>query len=278
MKLNRIGNKLGLAGGIGILLSLGMLANQMISEATVASASDRANRAQTVAEGVLAGRANMRQMQLSGRNIRLAKNAAVVDAAVADLHTAVAAEGSEIDEAVAAATKSDVRERLQKMQSLITKYIAGIEDLGKAQHALLTLIDKRDVIIAEWDKTFHAALVSPAVTQSEARLEVESLLYQADSSVNALRALVWRFAATGDTKLVDQINRARSALEETLKRIVAKDDDKGFQAAIASLDSIVKRFVAANDESVKNEAWKEDVVKHGLNFVTEANDLMEVSV
>ena len=32
-------------------------------------------------------------------------------------------------------------------------------------------------------------------------MEVESLFYQADAKVNALRALVWRFGATGETKL-----------------------------------------------------------------------------
>ena len=57
MKLNRIGNKLGLAGAVGILLSVGMLANQMMSEATVAEVSDRADHAQTVAENVLSARA-----------------------------------------------------------------------------------------------------------------------------------------------------------------------------------------------------------------------------
>ena len=32
IKLNRIGNKLGLAGAIGVLLAAGMVANQMVSE------------------------------------------------------------------------------------------------------------------------------------------------------------------------------------------------------------------------------------------------------
>ena len=30
IKLNRIGNKLGLAGAVGVLLAIGMVANQMI--------------------------------------------------------------------------------------------------------------------------------------------------------------------------------------------------------------------------------------------------------
>jgi len=44
IKLNRIGNKLGLAGLFGILLSGRMVANQMISEASVNSANRRARR------------------------------------------------------------------------------------------------------------------------------------------------------------------------------------------------------------------------------------------
>ena len=32
IKLNRIGNKLGLAGALGVLLAIGMVANQMITE------------------------------------------------------------------------------------------------------------------------------------------------------------------------------------------------------------------------------------------------------
>ena len=35
IKLNRIGNKLGLAGALGILLAAGMVANQMITEASI---------------------------------------------------------------------------------------------------------------------------------------------------------------------------------------------------------------------------------------------------
>ena len=40
IKLNRIGNKLGLAGAVGILLAIGMAANQMIAE-SVTGSTDR---------------------------------------------------------------------------------------------------------------------------------------------------------------------------------------------------------------------------------------------
>ena len=46
IKFNRIGNKLGLAGAVGILLAAGMVANQMISEAAIEATNGRFARAQ----------------------------------------------------------------------------------------------------------------------------------------------------------------------------------------------------------------------------------------
>jgi methyl-accepting chemotaxis protein len=279
IKLNRIGNKLGLAGAVGILLSGGLVANQMMSEATVAAVNDRADHAQHVAEYALAANAELRQTQLAGRTIRLARSPAEVDKSLADLHKAATSEANTLDGAYAAAMKPESKERLQKIKSLMTSYVAAMEDLAKAQLTALTLVDKRNAISTEWTKTFEAVLISPVLARSDVRPEVESLLHQADAKVNTLRALVWRFGATGDTKLVEQVARTRSALEEVLKRTLAKDDDKEFQVVIASLDSIVKRFLDANDASVKTEALKEDIVQNrGLKTVSESSDLMETAV
>src|SRR6185437_3369869 len=97
IKLNRIGNKLGLAGAVGVLLSIGMVANQMTTESSVAGVNDRADRAQRVTEGTLAAQADVRQVQLAGRNLRLARTPADIDNSLADMRKAAAAEESEID-------------------------------------------------------------------------------------------------------------------------------------------------------------------------------------
>ena len=43
VKINRVGNKLGLAGLIGILLSIGVVANQMHTETEFSGANRRAD-------------------------------------------------------------------------------------------------------------------------------------------------------------------------------------------------------------------------------------------
>ena len=61
MKLNRIGNKLGLAGAIGAILAVGMIANQMVAERAVHRANEQAERSRRVVESVLSASINMQQ-------------------------------------------------------------------------------------------------------------------------------------------------------------------------------------------------------------------------
>ena len=165
IKLNRIGNKLGLAGAVGVLLSIGMVANQMMTESSVAGVNDRADRAQRVTEGTLAAQADLRQVQLAGRNLRLARTPADIDKSLADMRKAAAAEESEIDAAHTAALRPESRERLQKIKSLTTSFVAGIEELATAQRNLLALVDKRNGISGEWAKGIDKALNSQILRQ-----------------------------------------------------------------------------------------------------------------
>jgi hypothetical protein len=54
IKFNRIGNKLGLAGAVGVLLSIAMLTNQMVTESSVNAANQIADKQQGVADHTLA--------------------------------------------------------------------------------------------------------------------------------------------------------------------------------------------------------------------------------
>jgi hypothetical protein len=62
IKLNRIGNKLGLAGAVGVLLSIGMLTNQMVTESSVNAVNQIADKQQGVADHTLATDIALRRM------------------------------------------------------------------------------------------------------------------------------------------------------------------------------------------------------------------------
>ena len=276
IKLNRIGYKLGLAGAVGILLAGGMVANQMMSEQAIEAANSRADRSQRVIDAAISANLNGRQIELAARNIRLATKAADVERNAADLNRFKAAESKALDDAQAIATILDTKQRLEKIKSLMTSYTTGVDELAKTQLNLLAVIDKRSAISAEWTKAIETQLASPAMAKLDNKLEIEKLLHMADAKVNSLRAMVWRLGATGDVSLIAQIAKTQAALKNNFNLLRGEADDRDLLVVVSSLDSIVKRFLAANDEAVKLEELKADIVANRtVKFAQEAGTLMD---
>ena len=279
IKLNRIGNKLGLAGAVGILLAAGMVANQMITEASIEKASERASRSQRVADNSLSAHIDLRKIQLAARDVRLARTPAEVDKTIADLQRFKASEAKELEAALAAAQGQDTRERLQKIKSLMESFTAAVEDLAKAQITLLGQIDKRSAVSDEWTKALDTQLTSPALTKLDNRLDIERLLFLADARVNALRAAAWKLGATGDPSLIASIARTEKSLKDVFNKLRGEADDRDLLVVVSSLSSIVKRFLAANEEAVKTEQLKNDIiVNRTVKPAADAADLMEATV
>jgi methyl-accepting chemotaxis protein len=277
IKLNRIGYKLGLAGAIGVLLAVGMAANQMMTEATVTGANDRAARSQKVADTSLAAHLELRKMQLTARDVRLARTSADVEKTVADLQRYKAAVAKEIDLALTTAQKPETKERLHKIKSLMESFTAAVEDLAKAQTTLLAQIDKRQVVSSEWTKSLEAELTSPALAKLDNRGEIERLLFQADAKVNSLRAAVWRLGATGDVSLIAAMAKTETSLKDVFNKLRGEADDRELLVVISSLSSVVKRFLAVNEEVIKTEQLKADIVANRtVKVVADATELMEL--
>jgi methyl-accepting chemotaxis protein len=279
IKLNRIGNKLGLAGAVGVLLSIGMVTNQTLTESSVDAVNQLADRQQSVADHTLAAEVALRKMQIGLRDVRLARAPAEVDKSAAVFRKAMTEQQKEIEGALALVMKPESRERLQKIKSLTSDYVASGEDVVKTQSNLLGLIDKRTVISGEWNKAFEATLATPSLAELANHQDVEKLLYQADTKLNGLRAAIWRFGATGDEAQKKVIADDVSALQALMIRIRGLDDDKVFQSGIDGLIAIVKRYIAANDETIKAEDLKTDIIANrALKAVNEADELMTAAV
>jgi len=278
IKLNRIGNKLGLAGAFGILLAGGMVANQMMTEASVGRATDVADRSQRVAESALSAHSNLRQIEIQARNIRMARTQDEVEKNAAGMRRFAAAVANDIDTAFATAMTPESKERLQKIKTLTSSFMSGVEDFAKTQGNLLAQIDKRSAISMEWTKAVEAELGSPALAKLDNRAEIEKALHQADAKVNTLRAAVWRLGATGDTSLIATMTQTQSALKKIFNQLRGEADDRSLLDVVSSLDSIVKRFLAVNDEVVKIEQLKADIGTRALKSASEATELMETAV
>ncbi len=275
IKLNRIGNKLGLAGAVGVLLAIGMIANQMVTESKVREVNALADLQQGIVENVLSAHISLRKMQLAGRAVRLATTTNEVDTSMAEMRQLKVIEEKQIDAALALALYPATKERLQNIRAQMVEFAAGVEDLGKTQSALLTEVRKRTAISDEWGVAFEAELKSPALAELPDRQGAELLLHLADSMVNGLRAAGWRFGATGEENQKKVVGERAAALDELLGRARVLSKDKAFRQGIESLASVVARFKASNDEAVKLTAAKAEILNgRTLQSVAKAADLI----
>jgi methyl-accepting chemotaxis protein len=125
----RIGYKLAAMSIIGILLVAGMIAIEMINNATAMSANDDVNRRQVIVQGVLDARYAFSQLQLAVRDVRLAtipdmskqavaaavKNRGIVAEKVADLKKVI--------------FYPQNRTRLDKLLALTEQYVAAAKQI-----------------------------------------------------------------------------------------------------------------------------------------------------
>ena len=94
-----------------------------------------------------------------------------------------------------------------------------------------------------------------------------------------LRAAAWKLGATGDPSLIAAITKTENSLKDVFNKLRGEADDRDLLVVVSSLSSIVKRFLAANEEAVKTEQLKNDIIiNRTVKPAAEAADLMEATV
>src|SRR3984893_2616172 len=274
IKLNRIGNKLGAVGLFGVLLSGGMVANQMVSESAINSANQRAGVQQTIAAHPLQANIALRGMELPVRDIRQSKNPPELEKSLGRLNAAFATLTRELDVAIANVVKTEHKERLQKILSLAVEYHNYASEIGKAQLKIFEITRKRSERSAEWTKTFEDLLLSSALIRAANRSDVEKVLNEADSTFNSVRSATWQLIATGDEGQKQLIVNRTGGLDDTLDGARSIISDTGLLGTIDSLATTVKGFSAATRETINGTPDKKELVD--VKALPVANQILEL--
>src|SRR5260370_12241810 len=136
-KLNRIATKLGIAGLIGILLSVGMVINEVQTESSISEAAHRVDLQRHISEMTLKAESGMKQIQSAARGIRVAKSDAEMSRSVAELHDANVAEMKVLDEALLVAVSPEDKELFDRIKSIMKDYASLAEDQAKLRKSTL---------------------------------------------------------------------------------------------------------------------------------------------
>jgi CHASE3 domain sensor protein len=258
-RINRIGNKLGVAGALGILLSIGMVANQTSTESSVEEANRRANVEQQVSDAALKAESEMRNMQLAVRGVRLARTKEAVAQSRAEFQAAQSAQEKLIDGALALAFTPESKELFAKIKSKSQDYAAGADEQAALMLKVLELNGKRISISAEWDTKFDKTYASLGSIGSPHQGDIEVHLRDADGALNAVRAAGWRFFATGETDQKEKIVRNAAILSGALAQARSLVVDQDLSDGIDTLTPLVKQFLGATDEVIEADLQKDNI-------------------
>jgi methyl-accepting chemotaxis protein len=273
-KINRIGNKLGIAGAVGILLSIGMVMNQTSTESSVLEANRSADMQQQISDVALRAESEMRNMQLAVRGVRLARTPEDVATGRTEFEAARAAQSKLLDDALALVFTPESRELFGKIKSNTQAYAVGAEEQAVLMLKVLDLNNKRVALSGEWDTSFDKLYGSLSSIGSPYRGDIEIHLRDADGALNAVRAAGWRFFATGETDQKDKILRNAAVLSEALTQARNFVVDKELLNGIDRLTPLVKRFLATTDEVIEADILKNNISK--TRTVPIANQVAEL--
>ncbi len=203
-----IGIKLAAMSGLGILLVAVMLFVQMSSSTAIGTASEIANRQQTVAHDLEAGRASMRAMQIAVRDIRLAQTQEDLQKATQALEAHQRTAHQWLDPLPSKVHVAESKARLEKIKELTDSYVAGAKEIAAANREALSL-GSRD------DQSADIAL-----------------------RIAALKETGFRIARERTLPMVAQVEDLFEKATESARSVATRESDKAVQQ-IASTERLV---------------------------------------
>ncbi|WP_295854310.1 HAMP domain-containing methyl-accepting chemotaxis protein [Tardiphaga sp.] len=247
---NRVGNKLGLAGVVGILLAGGLVINEMRTEGSINEANRHAEVQQKIADSARMVEFELGNMRFATRSVRTAITTSQVDKGNADIQAAKAAQDQSLDATIALLVQPANKERFARIKAMAGEYVASAAEIVGLQKKLLELYRTRNVAALDWDRHLEQMRATTAIVETASWAEVNVQLRNADIAINAVRAAAWRYAAMNEAPQKALITKYGSALTNALARASVVDENEMVQAGLTQLGTDMKRFMSATSEAI----------------------------
>ncbi|OYU90299.1 MAG: methyl-accepting chemotaxis protein [Bradyrhizobiaceae bacterium PARB1] len=264
MKINRVGNKLGLAGLIGILLSIGVVANQTHTETEISDANRRADVQQEIADGAREADALMHSMQTASQSLRIAITTPDMDRSIAEIRAAKKAQDAILDRNIAIALRQENRDNFANIKALTASYVTAADEVAVLQKKLLDLYRTRNVAVLDWNRHLEQMRLTTAVNEAKSWAEVDNQLKMADNAVNAVQAAAWRYASLNEIVQKGLIVTKAKVLNDALAKASVIEDSELVQNGLTQLSADMRKFMTATDEAIQINDQKTDIVRKKL--------------
>jgi hypothetical protein len=253
----RIGTKLALSAGVGVVLVGVMLASQIMGGSSVATSYEDANAQRRLSQIATDIKASVRSMTLGVRDQRLAQTADDSQKAASFTQASEESVLKFADEALKIIHLPENRQRAEKVKALATTYLAVGREIAATKAEMFQITVRRQENGDAWRKGFGAMSKTLETTKSAKSAEIGNALRDAAALFDNARTAGWRYAATGESA---QIARTIESTDKTLaqlQKLRAEADDKtvtagieGMSAVVSDFKSIMNRYVELSQKVV----------------------------
>ncbi|MGL4286720.1 MAG: methyl-accepting chemotaxis protein [Phreatobacter sp.] len=256
----RIGTKLMALSGLGVLLVVGLILNQRISDSASLQMQAAADKQQSLAVAALAIDSNIRRSQLAERDVRLSRSVDEFDMAVKKLDAVLAESQAGIETTLQAADTPDGREHFTGLKTAFSAYVAAVRDMLALQKENLAQIALRNQGSATWQRTYDKLLTSPAFTGMTDSAEAEIDLRAANSAFDAARAASWRFIATGEVAQQMAMTRASLRIVASAREARNRSSEPSVAEAVDTLIGAANHFITHTKAATTAEDAKLKII------------------
>lgn len=269
----RIGSKLGLSAGIGVLLVAGMMVNDHLSKQAIERALAHANAQRKLMEDAVGAQSAVQGSQLALQQARYSRTLRDVDRALEALDAHAKDGQGHIDASRQLARQPEVRERLDQIESRFNDSLTAARDIADKQKAILRLEAERMEATQNWTRGLETLLAGLEKTLGDSR-ELELRLQTADSAFKTGRLAALEFQLTGDEALMVHVMRSTDETGAALKAALVAARTDAERKAITELAGIVERISKVLEEIVNIEEVKTRTVRLRTNLI--ASEIMEL--
>ena len=228
----RIGTKLAISAGAGLLMVGAIAVNEMWDRSTRADLATEAKNAATVRTSALMAALTIRRVVIAARDIRLALTPADIDDA-AKRTTALASEGAQtLTTAAAAAQIGQGRQRIEHAKEAFQQYVAAITETATIRRQVLEFQGSLTEQGRTWAKEMIALQASPELAALPNARDVTHALERADFYSASGRLSLWAYFARGGADTQKSIKSAFENCSQLLKEARKMTVDSGVGASI----------------------------------------------
>jgi methyl-accepting chemotaxis protein len=246
----RIGTKLAITSGLGVLLVIAMIVNEQVSNNTVDQLMRLVVQHETVAANANAAEDALRRVVIAGRDIRAALTPDDLAKAQQSLRQAASDGESVLAKLERNAVFSENRERFGQILAMSKDYFGDVAAIANKQAELIASLDKREQALRGWNSALATLLASSELVTHPARRDIEADVRGADSIFKDARIAAWRALATVDVSQLDRIGKVDDQAMALLKHARGLAADAALARPLDELAAQLSRFAEIQSAAI----------------------------